>query len=100
FSNLVIDHPENINVPQANFLLSESFFYNEQLEESVKAIDHLVTHYPETEYAGYALVRLGKIFEREERPEDAAEVYRTVIQHFEKSNAARIARLNLKGLPL
>ena len=91
------DYP---NLPEAYFLLGESDFYTGQLEQSVKSIDALVTHFPETEFAGYGLVRLGHIFEKQERPEEAEEMYNVVIDNYPRSNAAAIAEKSKKDLNL
>lgn len=91
---------ENANLPQAAYLLGESYYYQNQLESSLKSIDLLITHFPETEFAGYALLRLGKIYDQQSRPEDAAEMYRLVMSEYAKSNAAALAKKNLKELPL
>jgi TolA-binding protein len=81
-------------------LLSESYINLGQTEFALKALDLLVTQFPETELSGYGLVRLGKIFNQESRPEEAGEVFRAVIDYYPKSNAALLASKNLKELPL
>jgi tol-pal system protein YbgF len=98
--NFVETYPDHPKLPEAYYLLSESYFNTDQYEQSVKSIDFLVTHFPETEYAGYGLLRLGKIFERRERPEDAADTYKSIVEHFPKSNAAAMASKSLKDLNL
>ena len=100
FDDFVRNYPDHPELPQAGYLLAESYFQTDQLESSVKAIDFVLTHFPETEFAGYSLLRLGKIFEREERLEEAAQMYQLVITEFAKSNSAALAEKNLKELNL
>jgi tol-pal system protein YbgF len=100
FESFISNYSENANLPQAAFLLSESYFEMGAEESAVKAIDLLITHYPESELAGYAMVRLGKIFDSKSRPEEASEIYNIVIAEYPKSNAAWLAKKGLKGLPL
>jgi TolA-binding protein len=93
-------YPDHPALPEAGYLLSECYFYLDQLESSVRMIDYVLTHFPETEFAGYGLLRLGRIFEKQERLEEAAEMYQVVIANYEKSNAAAMARRYLKELNL
>jgi tol-pal system protein YbgF len=93
-------YPDYPRLPEAYYLLGESFYNTGQTESAVKSIDMLVTHFPETEFAGYGLVRLGRIFEKQERPEEAAEMYDVVIDNYPKSNAAVIAEKSKKDLNL
>jgi len=91
------DHPA---LPEAGHLLAESYFYLDQQENAVKMIDYVLTHFPETEFAGYGLLRLGKIFEKQERLEEAVEMYQVVIDNYDKSNSANLARKYIKELNL
>ncbi len=91
---------DNSNLPKASYLLEESYVYLKQDESALKAIDFLISQFPETEYAGYAMVRLGKIFNEQSRPEEAAEMFNLVMNEYPKSNAAALAQKSLKDLPL
>ena len=98
FDDFVSNHPDNPNLPEASYLLVESFFLSDQIDRSIKQIDFLTTHFPETEYCGYALTRLGKIFESQDRTDEAVEIYEIVLTHFPKSGAALIATKMLKEI--
>jgi tol-pal system protein YbgF len=98
--SFVDDYSENANLPQATYLLGESYYELGAEESAIKAIDLLITHYPESELAGYAMVRLGKIFNSKSRPQEASELYNIVISEYPKSNASWLAKRSLKELPL
>jgi TolA-binding protein len=94
------NYPDHPGLPEAGYLLAESQYHVGNLEASARAIDFVVSHFPETEFAGYSLLRLGKIFESQERPEEAAQMYHLVLNHYDKSNSASLAAKNLKELDL
>ena len=91
-------YPDNPNLPQAYYLLAESYFQNQQIEAAIRTIDRLVEQFPETEYAGLGLVRLAGLFVGQERQEEASELYKTVIDHFPGSQAAVVAKNKLAEL--
>jgi TolA-binding protein len=94
------DYPDNPNLPEAAFMMMECQAARGQLENVVKSIDFIVSHFPETEYAGYALVRLGKIYEHQELLEEACDIYRIVVREFPKTPGAEVAAGRLKDLRL
>jgi tol-pal system protein YbgF len=98
FSDFTDKHPDSRFLVQAYYFLTESEYHNDDFERATKAIDTLVTQFPETEYTGYSLVRMGMILEKQDRVEDAADIYERVKTGFPHSNAAHIADENLKGL--
>lgn len=92
--------PEHPRAPEAVYYLVESYFYQQRLELSVKTIDHMITHYPETPYAALALLRLGTILEGRERIDEAADVYYSVINNYPGTVASSLAEKKLRGLNL
>ena len=68
---LLAKYPESLHVPAAYFLLAEGYFQMKDYSESVLQIEKLVDAFPENELTGFALLRLGHIFEVQERLEDA-----------------------------
>lgn len=93
-------YPDHPLVPEARLLKVESFFYLDLVEASLKEIDFLVTHYPETLYAAFSMLRLAKVMEKRERPEEAAEVYQAIMESYPKSEAARLAKAGYRDLDL
>lgn len=95
--DFVTKYPDNLSLPEASYLLAESYFLSGQTDRSINTIDFLTNHFPETEFSGYALVRLGKIFEKQDRTDEAVEMYELVIKNFPKSNAAILASHMMKA---
>lgn len=98
FSSLIKDYPDSMYLPEAGFLLAEATFTRKKFDASISAVNFVITHFPETEYAGLSLCRLGKLFEKQERFEDAADVYHLVNSQYPNSQASSLATEALKGL--
>lgn len=100
FEEFISRYPDHPELAQAQYLLSESYFQMGNTESFLRSVNSLITHFPETEPACIGLVRLGKIFERQERLEDAQDVYKMALPLYPKSKCAELAQANLKGLKL
>ena len=97
----VIDRfPDSAHVPEANFLLAEGQFQLKDYEASVMTIERMIDLYPENELTGFALLRLGSIFEIQERLEDAGDIYRAVITNFKRPDLVKQAGISLKAVAL
>lgn len=100
FDDFLEKYPDHPDLPEAGYLLAEAEFQNERFEACVRAVDFVVTHFPETEYSGLTLVRLAKVFEKQQRIEEAADIYKTIQGHYPKSLASQLASENLRDLNL
>lgn len=98
--NLIEDYPDSIHSVEAHFLLIEGQYQSQDFENCIASIDDMLTLYPENELTGYAMLRLGKIFESQDRVEDAVEVYKALIRDFKSEKLQSQARLSLKGVEL
>lgn len=98
--DLIERHPESTHVVEAHFLLAESQYQMGENEKAVGTIDTMISLFPESELTGFSLLRLGKIFEKQERLEDAADVYKAVLQNFKQPEIASQAQASLKAVAL
>ena len=60
----------------------------------------MIRLYPDSELTGFALLRLGSIYERRDRIEDAAEIYRSIVAHFSQAELRGQAAAALKAVDL
>jgi TolA-binding protein len=97
---LIDRFPDSVHVPEANFLLSEGQFQLKDYEASVATIERMIDLFPENELTGFALLRLGSIFEMQERLEDAGDIYRAVISNFNRPDLVKQASSSLKAVAL
>jgi TolA-binding protein len=100
FNSLIQDYPESIHAVEAYFLLIEGQYQIQDYENCISSVDDMLILYPENELTGFAMLRLGKIFESQDRVEDAAEIYKALLKDFKNSKLKEQARLNLKSVEL
>ncbi|MCM2282452.1 MAG: tetratricopeptide repeat protein [Bdellovibrionaceae bacterium] len=100
FRELIERFPESIHIAEAHFLLAEAQFQMKEYEPCLATIESMITLFPESELTGFALLRLGKIYEYQDRLEDAVEVYRTILKSYGDQPLLTQARLSLKAVEL
>jgi TolA-binding protein len=100
FKQLIEQYPSSVHVVQAHFLLAESRFRQQRFDLLIETVDKMVTHYPENEMTGFALLRLGTVYEYEERPEDAIDLYKVVLKTYRNPDLKKQADLQLKAIEL
>lgn len=101
FIRIVEQFPDSVNAVEAYFLLAESQFRSDDLDGCVRTLNSMITLFPESQLTGYGLLRLGKIYEGQDRFEDAALIYRTIGHSFkEDQKLVDLARVSLKAVEL
>jgi TolA-binding protein len=98
--DLIEHHPESTHIIEAHFLLAESQYQMGESEKAVGTIETMISLFPESELTGFSLLRLGKIFEKQDRLEDAADIYKAVLQNFPQPEIAVQAKNSLKAVAL
>ena len=66
-----------MHIPEAMFLLVEGHFVTQEFDQCVYYLNRMLDLYPEHDLTGYAMVRMGQVYVRQERLEDAIEIYKT-----------------------
>lgn len=100
FLKIVQNFPYAVHIAEAYFLLAESQFQLKKETECIGTIGEMMELYPENILTGYSLLRLGVLFEKHERPEDAAEVYKTLQHFFSDVELQQQASLRLRAIRL
>ncbi len=98
--DLIADYPSSIHSVEAYFLLIEGQYQTQDFENCISTIDDMLTLYPANELTGYAMLRLAKIFESQDRIEDAIEIYKALLKDFRSAKLQEQAKLSLKGVEL
>lgn len=89
-------YPLSSEVVQSHFLLAESYYLNQKIEESLDVIDRMMTLYPDSELTGFIMLRMGQILEKKNRRDEAVAVYQTVAEQFpENSNLQEQVQIRL-----
>lgn len=87
-------------VVESYFLMAEGYFQSDELEECTSTIETMVELFPNHELTGFALIRLGRIYEKQNRNEEAVDIYRTVLRSFPQRDVASQAKSSLRGMEL
>ena len=87
-------------VAESFFLLAESHFQRNELEACTGVIQQMVELFPNHELTGFALVRLGRIYQIQNRNEEAIEIFKTVMRSFPQRDVASQAKASLRGVDL
>lgn len=96
----ISDYPFSIDITEAFFLLAESYFQLEDYERCLLTVEKMIELFPENELTGFAMIRMGKIYEVQERPEQAVDIYQTILQVFPMRGLASQARKSLNSVEL
>lgn len=101
--SLIAKYPESVHIAEAYFLLAEGQFQSKDYEASIATIEKMISLFPENELTGFALLRLGRIYEIQDRLEDASDIYKSVIANFKQpqwSDLQKQAQVSLEGVRL
>lgn len=98
--DLIARYPESTHIIDAYFLLAESEYQTGEEEKAVDTIETMIALFPESDLTGFSLLRLGKIYERQDRLEDAADIYRSVLTNFSQPEIVSQASGALKAVAL
>lgn len=98
--SLLKSFPDSIHGPEARFLLVEGYYQSNDYEACIEVVEQMIRLYPESELTGFSLLRLAKIYERRDRIEDAAEIYRSISQNFTQIELRRQAEMSLKAVDI
>ncbi len=100
FSGLIREHPYSAHIPEAMFLIVEGYFQLQEYDQVIETVNKMVDLYPELELTGYALLRAGKVYESQDRHDEAISVYQTVMRSFPQRGLASVAQTSLRGMEL
>jgi TolA-binding protein len=100
FQRLIEKHPASVHVAESYFLLAESCYQLKDFEGAIEQIEQMVSLFPENELTGFALLRLGVIYEAQDRLEDAGDIYRAVLANFKQDALVKQADASLKAVAL
>lgn len=97
----VIDHysysPE---VTEAYFLYAEGLYQQRNYELCVQVIQTMIELFPGSELTGFAMLRLGRVFEVQKRSSEALDIYKTVVRSFPQRDLASQAVESIRLLEL
>ena len=100
FLDFIEKRPFSVKIQEAFFLLAESYFRLEDYERCVLTAEKMLELFPDSELTGFTLLRVGKVYEYNERPEEAVDIYKTVLKSFPHRGIASQAKKSLRTIQL
>lgn len=101
FTKLLRDYPFSPRYMEAHYHLSEARYQKGEYKLCLEAVHLMMQQFPTSSLTGKSMLRMGQIFERDNRVKDAAQVYQTVIKSFERDAELKSqAEQMLKNLSL
>ena len=100
FRTLIRNFPNSVYAVESYFLLAEGQFQLGEFEDCLETIESMMTLYPESELTGFVLLRMGDIFLRRDRIEDAEQVFRSIQKNFDNAELRRQSDVRLKEVSL
>lgn len=100
FKQFIDKYSYSEHTPEAYFLWLDGSFKLGNYRECVDITHQMVELFPGIELTGFALLRLGKIYEFQGRAEDAVDIYKTVLRSYSQQDVVRQATSSLKGVDL
>lgn len=88
------------HLPEAYFLLAESYYLSGQASDFLRVVDQMITLYPDQDLTGFILLRMGQLFIKQSRPDEAKEVFSTIMKSFdlpELKSQASVLKSKLGG---
>lgn len=86
FREVIEKYPGSIKTTEAYFFIAESLFLTQKYPDCLDVVDKMMSQFPENELTGFIMLRMGQIMQMKNRPEEAAEVYRTVSNRFAQNH--------------
>lgn len=99
-ASLIARYPDSVHIAEAHFLLAEGQYQLKDYSAAINTIEKMVDLFPENELTGFALLRLGHIYELQDRVEDAGDIYKAVLANFKQPDLVKQARMSLKAVAL
>lgn len=95
FNRLIGEHSYSAHVPESLYLKLESHYQLREFTQAIDTYEKLLDLYPSSELTGLSMVRIGKIYEFENRYDDAVAMYRNAIAAFPQREVSAVAKEQL-----
>jgi TolA-binding protein len=100
FKQFIDRYSYSQHTPEAYFLWLDGSFQLGDFSQCAELANQMVELFPGTELTGFALLRLGRVFENQGRAEDAVDIYKTVMRSYPQRDLSSEAKKSLQGLDL
>ncbi len=97
---MISEFPDSHHVVEAHYLIIEGFFNQEKNIPVITWVERMVELFPENRLTGYALLKVGGLYEIDGRKEDAIKIYKTIVAVYSDKNLIDKAQVAVGQLKL
>ncbi len=89
---LINTFPDSYHVVEAHYLIIEGFFNQENNVQVIDWVEKMIELFPENRLTGYALLKVGGLYEIDGRKEDAIKIYKIIVSVYKDPNLIQKAQ--------
>ncbi|NQZ18693.1 MAG: outer membrane protein assembly factor BamD [Bdellovibrionales bacterium] len=93
---LIHKFPDSHHVVEAHYLIIEAFARQEKNSLVVDHVEKMVELFPENRLTGFALLKVGDVYEIDGRHEDAIRIYKTIVAVYKDPKLLKEAKKAVK----
>ena len=97
---LIDKFPDSYHVVEAQYLIMESHSQQNKDDKVLAAVEKLVENFPLNRLTGYALLKVGGVYEADGRHDDAIKIYKTIIAVYQEKALVEQAKKAVVELEL
>ena len=97
---LISDYPDSHHNVEAYYLITEAYAQLDKEELVIRWAEAMIDIFPENRLTGFAMLKLGRVYERESRYEDALKVYKTILSVYDDPTLSARAEKSVRELEL
>lgn len=99
-NKLINRFPDSYHVIEAHYLMMEAYSQQNQKLAVIEWVDKMVELFPENRLTGFAMLKVGSIYENDGRPEDAVRIYKTILAVYDDKVLSKQAQKAVKEIQL
>ncbi len=97
---LVDTYPDSYHIIEAHYLIIEAYAQQDKNANVITWVEKMVDLFPENRLTGYALLKIGGLYELDGRVEDAVRIYKTIVAVYEDKKLVSQAQVAVSELQL
>jgi TolA-binding protein len=97
---LINKFPDSHHVIEAHYLIVEAYSKKNSSKEVIEWVDKMVELFPADRLTGFALLKVGELYEKDGRSEDAIKIYKTIVSTYQDKVLTEQAKSAVSQLEL
>ena len=98
--SLIDKFPDSVHIVEAHYLIIEAYSHQDKNAAVIEWVDKMVELFPENRLTGFALLKVGGLYELDGRHQDAVKIYKTIVSVYEDKGLVKQAKAAVSELEL